>query len=180
MSEAELTMLVRQAANGDEEAFAAVMRRMTPLIRTQIHRFEHSGADEEDLRQECLVGLLAAIRHYREDAGATFTTYASTCMRNRLVSMARRYGTLTQREQPLDADTDVPDTDGNDPESRLLEQEGLSRLQEQLQQRLTPLEYEVLLARLEDQTYEQIAAHLGVSKKTVDNAVQRLRRKFST
>lgn len=176
----DLSCLVKQAANGDEEAFAAVMRRMTPLIKAQIHRFEHIGADEEDLAQECLVGLLAAVRHYRDDAGAAFTTYACTCIHNRLVSMARRYGAQLQREQPLESDLQVPDTDSSDPENRLLEQEGFSQLQTQLQQRLTPLEHAVLLARLSDQTYEQIATRLGVSKKAVDNAVQRLRRKLST
>ena len=61
----------------------------------------------------------------------------------------------------------------------MLEQEALTRLQEQLRQRLTDLEYRVLLARLTDLSYEEIAARLGVSKKTVDNAGQRLRRKMT-
>ncbi len=175
----ELPCLVKRAANGDEEAFAAVMRRMTPMIKAQIHRFQHIGADEDDLAQECLVGLLTAVRHYRDDVGAAFTTFACTCIHNRLVSMARRYGAKLQRERPLESDSQVPDTNSSNPENRLLEQEGFSQLQAQLQQRLTPLEHAVLLARLSDQTYEQIATRLGVSKKTVDNAVQRLRRKFS-
>ena len=59
------------------------------------------------------------------------------------------------------------------------EREALRLLQQQLRRRLTDLEYQVLLARLSDRSYEQIAAQLGVSKKAVDNAVQRLRRKMT-
>ncbi len=173
-----LTSLVQSAAAGDEDAFATVMRRMTPLIRAQVHQFQHNGMDEDDLRQECLVGLLSAVRHFRPNAGTLFTTYATTCIHNRLISLARRNGQRVQREEPLEDDSAVPDTEARSPEARLLEQEELTQLQQQLAQRLTPIEYQVLMARLSDRTYEQIAAQLGITKKAVDNAVQRLRRKL--
>ncbi|MBE6779035.1 MAG: sigma-70 family RNA polymerase sigma factor [Ruminococcaceae bacterium] len=174
-----LTSLVRRAADGDEEAFAAVMRQTMPLLRAQVRQFETSGIDEDDLQQESLLGLLAAVRHYRPDAGASFATYATTCIRNRLVSLIRRSGDRMRRELPLEDDASLPDTDGQNPEDRVLQQEGFNQLQQQLSQRLTPLEHQVLLARLSDRTYEQIAAQLCISKKAVDNAVQRLRRKLT-
>lgn len=170
---------IEKAARGDEEAFATVARRMAPIIRSTVHSFETFGLDIDDLEQEASLALLAAVRSYRPDGGAAFTTYATTCVRNRLTSVARRHGTRIRTEQPLDDDSDLPADAHSDPVRRMLDQEDLTRLQEQLRQRLTDLEYRVLLARLSDLSYDEIATRLGVSKKTVDNAVQRLRRKMT-
>ena len=170
---------IEAAANGDEEAFAAIARRMAPVLRSTVQSFASLGVDADDLEQEASLGLLAAVRTFRPDGGAAFTTYATTCMRNRLTSMARRHGAITRTEQPLDEDNNLPADTDSDPARRMLEQEDLSRLQAQLRQRLTDLEYQVLLARLTDLSYDEIAARLGVSKKAVDNAVQRLRRKMT-
>lgn len=166
------------AANGDEEAFAVVSERLAPLIRSIVQNFDHVGLDDDDLEQEASLGLLAAVRTFREDGGAAFTTYAATCIRNRLTSVARRQSARTQSEQPFEDDDRTADT-GSDPAQKMLEREDFSRLQEQLRQRLTDLEYRVLLARLSDLPYDAIARQLGVSKKAVDNAVQRLRRKMT-
>ena len=167
------------AANGDELAYAAVAHRMAPIIRSIVQGFDALGLDTDDLEQEASLGLLAAVRSYRPDGGATFTTYATTCIRNRLTSVARRHGARIRTEQPFEEEGDLPANADSDPARRMLEQEDLARLQEQLRQRLTELEYRVLLARLSDLTYDEIASRLGVSKKAVDNAVQRLRRKMT-
>lgn len=170
---------LERAVAGDEEAFAVITERMAPLIRSIVQGFAADGMDADDLAQEASLGLLAAVRSYRPDGGAAFTTYATTCIRNRLTSVARRHGARIRSEQPFEEDSDLPADTHSDPAHRMLEQEDLSRLHEQLRQRLTDLEYRVLLARLSDQSYEEIAARLGVSKKAVDNAVQRLRRKMT-
>ncbi len=166
------------AAQGDENAYAVIAQRMAPLIARCIHPFAAQGLDPDDLAQEASLGLLAAVRAFRPDGGASFTTFATTCIRNRLTSVARR-GTKIRIEEPLSED-DAPAQDpAGDPAAQLLERESFSHLQEQLRRRLTDLEYRVLLARLSDLSYDEIATHLGVSKKTVDNAVQRLRRKMT-
>ncbi len=171
-------MPIELAASGDEEAYATVAHRMAPIIRSTIQSFESFGLDADDLEQEASLGLLAAVRSYRADGGATFTTYATTCIRNRLTSVTRQQGARIRSEQSIEDNGELPDED-SDPALRMLEQEALTQLREQLQQRLTELEYAVLLARLSDMSYEDIAARLGVSKKAVDNAVQRLRRKMT-
>ena len=71
---------IAQAAAGDQEAFALLVHRMMPLIHAQIHDFGCVGVENEDLVQEALMGLLAAVRTYRPDGGAAFTTYATTCI----------------------------------------------------------------------------------------------------
>lgn len=170
---------LERAASGDQEAFAVIAERMAPLIRSTVQSFAATGMDADDLAQEASLGLLAAVQTYRTDGGAAFTTYATTCIRNRLTSLARRHGARIRTEQPFEEERDLPADADSDPARRMLEQEEFSRLQDQLRQRLTDLEYRVLLARLSDLSYEEIASCLGVSKKAVDNAVQRLRRKMT-
>ncbi len=166
------------AAAGDEEAFACIIRRMSPIIRAQIQRFDFLQLGSDDLMQECMLGLLAAVRNYRPDGGAAFTTYATTCMRNRLVSLARRHNATACDMLPYE-DSEIADSENTDPASLVLMQEDADRLQHQLHTQLTALEYDVLMARLTDCSYKQIAERLGVSTKAVDNAVQRLRHKLS-
>ena len=68
------TLPITQAAAGDQEAFALLVHRMLPLIHDQIRRCGCVGMEDEDLAQEALMGLLAAVRTYRVDGGASFTT----------------------------------------------------------------------------------------------------------
>lgn len=178
LSYAATDLPIAEAAAGDEEAFSCVMRRMAPIVRSQIQRFDFLPLGSDDLMQECMLGLLAAVRSYRPDGGAVFTTYATACIHNRLVSLARRYSSRVCDTLPYD-DSEIPDAEDADPASRVLMQEDADRLQHQLHTRLTALEYDVLMARLSDCSYKQIAERLGVSTKAVDNAVQRLRRKLS-
>jgi RNA polymerase sporulation-specific sigma factor len=96
-----------------------------------------------------------------------------------LVSVVRRSAPRSRHEQSLDEGADLPAAEHSDPLLRLQAQEDADHLLHRLQQRLTPLEYRVLLTRLQDCSYQEAAARLGVSKKTVDNAVQRIRKKVN-
>lgn len=172
------TLPIAQAAAGDQEAFALLVHRMSPLIHAQIHSCRCAGTEDEDLAQEALMGLLAAVRTYREDGGAAFTTYATTCIRHRLLSVARRTGSRADREMPLE-DSPEPVDPTIDPALLLQDKEDADGLLAQLQTRLTAMEYRVLLLRLGDCSYAEIAARLGITVKAVDNAVQRMRRKLT-
>ena len=172
------TLPIAQAAAGDQEAFALLVHRMMPLIHDQIRRIGCEGLEDEDLAQEALMGLLAAVRTYHPDGGATFTTYATACVRHRLLSVARHHGPRVGREQPLEDSDDLPDT-VIDPTLQVQEREALDGMLVQLQSRLTSLEYRVLLLRLGDCSYAEIAARLGTTVKAVDNAIQRIRRKMA-
>lgn len=169
---------ISRAAAGDQDAFAAVVRRMTPLIHDRIRRHRGAGIEDEDLAQEALMGLLAAVRTYRPDGGAAFTTYATACISHRLQSAVRKAAPRADHELPLMEELDLTDP-AADPALRLQEQDDLAELLARLRGRLTPLEYSVLLLRLSDCPYEAIARRLDISKKAVDNAVQRLRRKMA-
>lgn len=168
---------IAQAAAGDQEAFAFLVRRMMPLIRDQIRRLGGTGIEDEDMVQEALIGLLSAVRTYRPDGGASFITYATTCIRNRLLSLVRRDGPRIDREQSLEDSPEL--TDANDDPSRLLMyREELDDLLTQLRVRLTEMEYQVFQLWMSGFSYAEIADHLGITAKAVDNAVQRIRRKM--
>lgn len=168
-----------QAAAGDEAAFAVVMQRMMPLMQSLIRQYSCPGvAERDDLAQESLMGLLAAIRTWRPESATRFTTYAYACIRNRLISLHRRCGGQFLREQPLEDDSEVPDAAQPDPAHLVQERESVEQLWRTLRERLTPLEQRVLLCRLGGCTYAQTAQQLGIDAKAVDNAVQRLRRKL--
>lgn len=168
-----------RAAAGDEAAFAAVMQRMMPLIQSLIRQYScPEVVERDDLAQESLVGLLAAVRTWRPESNTRFTTYAYACIRNRLISLYRRCGGQLLREQPLENDSEVPDATQPDPASLVQERESAEQLWRTFRERLTPLEQRVLLCRLGGCTYAQTAQQLDIDTKAVDNAVQRLRRKL--
>ena len=171
------TLPIAQAAAGDQEAFALLVHRMMPLIHDQIRRLGCDGLEDEDLAQEALMGLLAAVRTYRPDGGATFTTYATTCIRNRLLTLARRHGTRMDHEQSLEDSPELSDAHV-DPALLLLDKEEVDSLLALLQARLTEMEYQVFRWQMSGFSYAEIAARLGITVKAVDNAIQRIRRKI--
>ena len=171
------TLPIAQAAAGDQEAFALLVHRMMPLIHSQIHSCGCAGMDDEDLVQEALMGLLAAVRTYRADGGAAFTTYATTCIRHRLLTVARRNGPRADHEQSLEDSPELPDAT-IDPALLLLDKETVDDLLQMLQAQLTDMEYRVFHWHMSGFSYAEIAEALGITTKAVDNAIQRIRRKI--
>lgn len=170
------TLPIAQAAAGDQEAFALLVHRMMPLIHDQMRRLGAVGLEDEDLAQEALMGLLAAVRTYRPDGGAAFTTYATTCIRNRLLTAVRRNGTRMDHEQSLEDSPELAVVQ-DDPAQLLMDKEELDDLLAQMRIHLTDREYQVLMLWMRGFSYTEIAARLGITTKAVDNAIQRIRRK---
>ena len=172
--------LVSLACTENEEAFASLVSRYSAMLhRLSMQYSGTSSLDAEDLAQEGLLGMLSAVRTYTPDNGAAFGTYACTCMRNRMLSAVRR----SQGIPPLLNDPDEPPASdiasADDPAALLVRQEELESLRAHLRSALTELEYRVLMRYLGAYSYEEIAASLSISRKAVDNALQRLRRKLA-
>ncbi len=171
LSDGELAAL---SAKGSGEAFAVLAGRLTPLLQSIAARYAWaSDVDADDLMQEGLLGLLAATHGYREDAGG-FGSYAAACMRNRMVSALRRFSSA-----PSKWSVEEGDLGQADPETLFLKREEAQRLYSLLKQTLTPLEYGVLMRHLSGMSYREIGKEVSCSEKTVDNALQRVRRKLS-
>ena len=185
--------LCAQVAAGDRAAEEMLVLRHSRLVRMCARPFFLAGGDSEDLIQEGMLGLISAIREFRLDRGVRFRAFAELCIRRRVISAVRAAAggkhTPLNNYVSLDPSLLLADQDfaplgtayhrqGN-PEDVVIHQENLNALEEAIQSRLTPLEAEVLKRYLDGSSYSEIAEEVQRSTKSVDNAVQRIRRKIA-
>jgi len=183
--------LCAQVASGDRIAEEMLVMRYTRLVRVCARPYFLAGGSGEDLIQEGMMGLLAAVREYRPDRGGSFRTFAETCIKNRLISAIK---TATRdKHTPLNdyVSLETPSLDVNadcaaflspgsvDPEALLIHQEAYQEQLERLNARLSRFEAEILDYYLSGLSYDDIAVRVNRSPKSVDNAVQRIRRKVA-
>lgn len=172
------------AAKDDGQAFPVLVRRYRQLISHIANHCAENSADAEDYAQEGLIGLLAAVSSYAPGHHASFRTYAAVCIRNRILNAVRANGSgqvaalsLDDPNQPLD---ELLTDDSDSPEQVFLQKERVSSLYAQLADVLSKQETEILLLAAGGLSYGEIAGRLHISEKSVDNALQRARRKLRT
>lgn len=179
--------LCRRAAAGDRAAEETLVVRYARLVRICARPYFLAGADSEDLTQEGMLGLLKAIRDYDADKAASFKTYAELCIRHRLYSAIRaanrdKHLPLNDSisfETPLFDEMPDPGAKARDPELLIIGREERRELLGVLRGELSGFEAKVLKFYLRGGSYLEIAAQAGRSTKSVDNAVQRIRRKLA-
>ena len=185
--------LCARAAMGDRAAEEALVLRYSRLVRVCSRPFFLVGGDSEDLIQECMLGLLSAIREFKPDRGAQFRTFAELCIRRRIISAVRT--AAGGRHSPLNNYVSLEPSlflanqdfapfgtaypSHRDPEDVIIRQENMSALQKALRDQLTGLEAQVLDRYLDGASYAEIAEEVHRSAKSVDNAVQRIRKKIA-
>ena len=181
------------AASGDRIAEEAVVMRYHRLVRICARPYFLAGGDSEDLIQEGMVGLLAAIREYDSGKAASFRTFAEVCIKNRLISVIK--AAARDKHIPLNnyVSFETPLFSGNgdhyaygaadqlqeDPEAILLGREAFQERMRALEGQLSGFEASILRLYLNGLSYSEIAAEVNKSPKSVDNAVQRIRRKLA-
>lgn len=138
-------------------------------------RGRSSGVDAEDLAQEGLLGLLNAAKTF-ERASTSFSTYANVCITNKMTTALIK---SNRNDIPAEIHEKVAE-DRVTPESILIEKEKTRELDEQLGVLLSKREGEIFRLFLRGSTYDQMARQLNISPKTVDNALQRVRRKLKS
>lgn len=174
-SDEELCALV---ANGYQEAEEMLVKRYFRVVRVYARPYFLAGGDSEDLIQEAMFGLLKAIREYDPSHDVRFKTFAEVCIRNRIrsvvVNAARsKYAPLNDSipfESPMLGS-------GASPEELYISREEEAERLTRLGQQLSPLECKVLKFFLLGLSYQEIGEQVGRPIKSVDNAVQRIRRK---
>ena len=183
--------LCQLVAGGSREAEEALVTRYNRLVRTCARPFFLVGGDSEDLTQEGMVGLLKAVREYDASKEASFRTFAEICIRNRLYSVlraaARDKHMALNRSVPLDTPFFDPDsyTSGaqqlasRDPEDLLIDRERARSLLSGVRKQLSEFEAKILGYYLDGLSCREIAETVGKPPKSVDNAVQRIRRKVA-
>ncbi len=185
------TELQRLAASGDRAAEELLAGRYMQLVRVCARPLFLAGGDSEDLSQEGMFGLLSAIREYDPAQGVSFRSFAEHCIRMRLYSAVKSAARLKHLplndSMPLEQLSDDPSSQlsaapemfRRSPEDLVLARESKEELIELCKRRLSRLELQVLDCYLEGLSYRDIAQRLQKDEKSVDNAVQRIRRKLA-
>lgn len=185
--------LCARAKRGDRDAEEALVVRYTRTVRMCARPYFLAGGDSEDLIQEGMVGLLHAIREYDPAREVSFRHYAQVCIQNRLISAIKAaardkhtpLNNYVSFETPLFDGFTIHDTCGTDhrrlenPEDTLIGREEVRERMSVLQDQLSGFEARVLRLYLSGLSYSEIAAEVKRSPKSVDNAVQRIRRKLA-
>lgn len=175
LSDNDLIVLSRQREeNAEEELISRYKRKAAICAR----KFYILGGDDEDLLQEAMLGLLKAVRTFDDEKGATFSTYAETCIRRRLmdvISMKRYTEFISTEDQTREVEEPVCD---NDPETLLIENEHYEEIMDSIKETLSSYEQKVLSLYLSGMTCQDISVELSKAIGSVYNAVQRIRSKI--
>ena len=179
------------AVSGDRAAEELLVTRYHRVVRTCARPFFLAGGDSEDLTQEGMLGLIKAVREFDAEKEASFRTFAEVCIRNRLYSALR--ASAREKHQALNQSVslDTPDFDSNsytsgtsnlaqrDPEDSLIDREHTAALLSGVRKQLSEFEAKILGYYLDGLSCREIAETVGKPPKSVDNAVQRIRRKVA-
>jgi RNA polymerase sporulation-specific sigma factor len=193
--ELEDLQLVIRARNGDGGAMDYLIRRYTGFVRLKASSYFLAGGDSDDLVQEGLIGLYKAVRDFRHDKETSFRSFAELCVTRQIITAIKTatrfkhaplntYISFSHTPAGQDGDGEctlgdaLPGPGVNDPAICVISTEELQSLVFTLGTGLSPLEAEALRLYLEGLSYEQMAEELGCDTKTIDNALQRVKRKI--
>lgn len=161
-----------------------LIKHYTPLVESIASKYNTSPLEQEDLVQEGMIGLLAAIKSYDRSRGAGFRTYASVCIDNSIQTSLRKF--YRQKDIPLQniveyQEEEIPESRVNiSAEDAFIAKESVSLLTKVLRENLSDFENEVLRLHIVGCRYNEIATRLSKTPKAIDNALQRIRKKLSS
>lgn len=193
MSENDIINLAQKRENAGMEY---LLEKYKPLVRQKTRKLFLIDGDKDDLIQEGMIGLFKAVRDYQVGKDAAFRTFADLCISRQLYSAIKKSNRL--KNQPLnsyvsiysdefsDADELAGDrtviSSGSDnianPEAIMIDRENAIDMQNKMFDKLSKMEREVLKRYLEGMTYQEIAADMEKSPKSIDNALQRIKGKI--
>jgi RNA polymerase sporulation-specific sigma factor len=195
--ELEDLQLVLRARNGDGSALDGLIKRYTGFVRLKASSYFLAGGDAEDLVQEGLIGLYKAVRDFRPDKETSFRSFAELCVTRQIITAIKTatrykhaplntYVSFSHTPAGQDSDSDctlgdaLPGPTVDEPSVCVISTEELQSLVFTLGSGLSQLEHDALRLYLEGSSYEEMAVELGCDTKTIDNALQRVKRKILT
>src|SRR5213595_4192809 len=195
--ELEDLQLVVKARNGDDAAMDQLIRRYTGFVRMKASSYFLAGGDGEDLLQEGLIGLCKAVRDFRADKETSFRSFAELCVTRQIITAIKTatrfkhaplntYVSFSHTPAGQESEGDctlgdaLPGPSVDDPSICVISTEELQSLVFSLGTGLSMLEADALKLYLEGSSYEEMAEKLGCDTKTIDNALQRVKRKIYT
>src|SRR5450830_1834594 len=185
--------LVQAYRRGSQAALDALMLRYHQFVRLKASSYFLAGGDAEDLIQEGMLGLYKAVRDYRDDRLALFRSFAELCITRQIITAIKT--ATRQKHIPLnsyvslnkpiyDEDSDrtlldvISGSKITDPEELIISREEFDDIEEKMGEILSSLEWKVLMSYLEGKSYQEIAEDLKRHVKSIDNALQRVKRKL--
>ncbi|WP_027339555.1 RNA polymerase sporulation sigma factor SigH [Halonatronum saccharophilum] len=185
--------IVQIAQSGSEEALEYLLRKYKNFVKSKSRSYFLIGADREDIVQEGMIGLYKAIRDYRVDRLASFRAFAELCITRQIITAIKT--ATRQKHQPLnsyislnrpifseDSDRTLLDVlKGSklaNPEELFITYETYETLEASIKHMLSDLELKVLMEYLKGESYQNIAQSLNRHVKSIDNALQRVKRKL--
>src|SRR5712691_1631814 len=193
--ELEDLQLVLKARNGRQDAHDELLRRYAGFVRLKASSYFLAGGDAEDLVQEGLIGLCKAVRDFRPDKETSFRSFAELCVTRQIITAIKTatrfkhaplntYVSFSHTPAGQDPDGEctlgdaLPGSHVNDPAVCVISTEELQSLVGCLGTTLSSLESAALRLYLEGSSYEDMADELACDTKTIDNALQRVKRKI--
>ena len=185
--------LAALSAQGQPEAADCLMQRYKGYVRSLSHARYLIGGDTDDLIQEGMIGLMKAIRDYRPDKLSSFRAFAELCITRQIITAIKTatrqkhipLNSYVSLNKPLyDEESDrtlldvIIEGRASNPEELIIGQEDLSSIHAKIDEVLSSLEQEVLRSYLDGKSYQEIADNLGRHVKSIDNALQRVKRKL--
>lgn len=194
-SDAEDIDLVEQyQQRGDPEVLEALIARYRRFARAKARGYFLIGGDSDDVEQEALIGLYKAVRDFRPEHQASFRAFAELCIKRQIITAIKT--ATRQKHQPLNQYQSISGTrpgddageaaideilvcrSAADPCESLVADERMASMQESVDRLLSELEVDVLRLYVEGKSYQEISDELGRHTKSIDNALQRIKRKL--
>jgi RNA polymerase sporulation-specific sigma factor len=185
--------VVELARVGDGGALEFLINKYKNFVRAKARSYFLIGADREDIIQEGMIGLYKAIRDFRSEKLSSFRAFAELCVTRQIITAIKT--ATRQKHIPLnsyvslnkpiyDEDSDrtlldvISGTRVSDPEELVIHREEFGDIEEKMGELLSDLEWKVLVSYLDGKSYQEIADDLGRHVKSIDNALQRVKRKL--
>ena len=186
--------LITAYRSGNDTAAETLMDRYKNLVKARVRGYFLIGADPEDIIQEGMIGLYKAIRDYRDDRKVSFQAFAEVCIVRQVITAVKT--ATRQKHIPLNSyislskpvyeeesertlvDIVCEDAD-SDPEKVVIDKENYARIEKDIGNLLSKFEWKVLTLYLQGRTYQEIADTLNKELKSIDNALQRIKKKLT-
>ncbi|MGH9138022.1 MAG: RNA polymerase sporulation sigma factor SigH [Acidimicrobiales bacterium] len=186
--------LARRSQEGDRDALDVLIDRYRRFARAKSRGYFLVGGDADDIEQEALIGLYKAARDFRPEHQASFRAFAELCITRQIITAIKT--ATRQKHQPLNQYLSIngpragdesgersveellPNHAGPDPVDRVVSEERVRFLRRSLAEMLSRLEVDVLRLYVEGKSYQEIGDQLGRHVKSIDNALQRIKRKL--
>ena len=185
--------LIREAKAGDDTALELLINKYKKFVRAKARTYFLIGADREDIIQEGMIGLYKAIRDFRGDKLSSFRAFAELCITRQIITAIKT--ATRQKHIPLnsyislnkpifDEESDrtlmdiINEENVSDPEEMMINREEFAGIELKMNEILSNLEWEVLSKYLQGRSYQEIARELNRHVKSIDNALQRVKRKL--